>query len=132
MIVILKSLRNVTKSNLLITIYSCITIRDARPRLSCLLEKNQDACLIAVRDDGADLVVVDGGSVLRAITDFNAQPIISEIYGNGSTKYSERPAVVVVKKGSPIRGLGKYLVHYVISKKIIEKIRETFCLFQPI
>ncbi|KAL2743774.1 transferrin-like [Vespula maculifrons] len=79
--------------------------RDARPRLSCLLEKDQDACLIAVRDDGADLVVVDGGSVLRAITDFNAQPIISEVYGSGSTKYSERPAVVIVKKGSSISGL---------------------------
>ncbi|KAF7382963.1 hypothetical protein HZH66_013365 [Vespula vulgaris] len=79
--------------------------RDARPRLSCLLEKDQDACLVAVRDDGADLVVVDGGSVLRAITDFNAQPIISEVYGSGSTKYSERPAVVVVKKGSSISGL---------------------------
>lgn len=79
--------------------------RDARPRLSCLLEKDLHDCLKAVRDDGADLTVVNGGSVMRAITAFNAQPILSEIYGAGSTEYSERPAVVVVKKGSSISGL---------------------------
>lgn len=79
--------------------------RDARPRLSCLREKGQDDCLKAVRDGGADLVVLDGGSVMKATTEYNAQPIISEIFGPGSTKLNERPAVVVVKKGSSITGL---------------------------
>lgn len=80
--------------------------RDARPRFDCVLEKDEDACLKAVRDNGADITVIEGGSVKRAINDFNAKPIVAETYGEGSTKISERPAVAVIKSGSSINGLG--------------------------
>jgi len=62
--------------------------------------------LKAVRDNGADITVIDGGSVKRAIDDYNAKPIIAETYGEGSTKFSERPAVAVIKSGSSINGFG--------------------------
>lgn len=80
--------------------------RDARPRLDCILEKDEAACLKAVRDNGADITVIDGGSVKSAINDYNAKPIVAETYGEGSTKISERPAVAVIKSGSSINGLG--------------------------
>ncbi|XP_071625718.1 transferrin 1 [Temnothorax longispinosus] len=79
--------------------------RDARPRFDCILEKDEAACLKAVRDNGADITLIDGGSVKRAINDYNAKPIVAETYGKGSTKVSERPAVAVIKSGSSINGL---------------------------
>lgn len=80
--------------------------RDARPRFDCILEKDEIACLKAVRDNGADITVINGGSVKLAINDYNAKPIVTETYGEGSTQNNERPAVAVVKSGSPINGLG--------------------------
>lgn len=80
--------------------------RDARPRFDCILEKDEIACLKAVRDNGADITVIDGGSVKLAINNYNAKPIVSEAYGEGSTQFNERPAVAVVKSGSSISGLG--------------------------
>ncbi|KYQ51459.1 Transferrin [Trachymyrmex zeteki] len=80
--------------------------RDARPRFDCILEKDETECLKAVRDNGADITVIDGGSVKRAINEYNIKPIIAETYGEGSTKLSERPALAVVKSGSSINGLG--------------------------
>ncbi|KZC11090.1 Transferrin, partial [Dufourea novaeangliae] len=79
--------------------------RDVRPKLECGLEKTQDACLNALKEDRTDLVVLEGGSVLRAIREFNASPIIAETYGPGATKLGERPAVAVIKKSSSINGL---------------------------
>ncbi|KAG8041094.1 hypothetical protein G9C98_002082 [Cotesia typhae] len=79
--------------------------RDARPRLDCKLEKDQEACLTTLRDEGAELVILTGGAVKKAIEEFNVKPIIAENYGNGSTKFSERPAVAVVKKDSSINKL---------------------------
>lgn len=61
----------------------------------------------AVRDNGADITVIDGESVKLAINDYNAIPIVAEAYGEGSTKFSERPAVAVVKSNSPINSLSK-------------------------
>lgn len=81
--------------------------RDARPRFDCILEKDRDACLKAVRDNGADITVIDGGFVKLAIRDYNTKPIIAETYGAGSTKLGERPAVVVIKSGSAINNLGE-------------------------
>lgn len=80
--------------------------RDARPRLDCILEKDEASCLKAVRDNGADITVIDGRSVKQAITSYNVKPIVAEVYGEGSTNFSERPAVAVVKSGSSINGLG--------------------------
>ncbi|XP_014488934.1 PREDICTED: transferrin [Dinoponera quadriceps] len=80
--------------------------RDARPRFDCILEKDQDACLKAVRDNGADITVIEGGSVKLAIKDYNAKPIVAETYGDGSTRHGERAPVAVIKNGSPINGFG--------------------------
>ncbi|XP_015610061.1 transferrin [Cephus cinctus] len=79
--------------------------RDVRPRVECLREQNEASCLTAVRDNGADLVVLDGGSVIEAIQQYNLQPIISETYGNGTTEFGERAAIAVIKKGSNINNL---------------------------
>ncbi|XP_076630362.1 transferrin 1 [Colletes latitarsis] len=79
--------------------------RDVRPKLECKMEKDEDSCLKAVKEDKADLVVVEGGSIARAIKDYNAVPIIAETYGQGTTNNSERPAVAVVKESSGINKL---------------------------
>lgn len=80
--------------------------RDARPRFDCILEAQEEICLSAVRDNGADITVIEPGSVARAIQHYNAKPIVAEAYGEGSTKFSERPAVAVIKSGSSINGFG--------------------------
>ncbi|OAD51936.1 Transferrin [Eufriesea mexicana] len=79
--------------------------RDVRPKLECTLEKNLDDCLMATKMGNADLMVLEGGSLLRASKEFNAVPIVAESYGPGSTNYSERPAVAVVRKSGPINKL---------------------------
>ncbi|KAK0169137.1 hypothetical protein PV327_002883 [Microctonus hyperodae] len=80
--------------------------RDARPKLDCIKKKDQNACMIALKNKDVDLIMLDGGSVKKAIDDFNAKPIMAENYGPGATEMSERPAVVVVKKNSYINSLG--------------------------
>ena len=77
--------------------------RDVRPRIDCLMEQNQDACLSALRNEGADIMVLDGGLVLNATRNFNVKAIIAENYGLGSTKMGENAAVAVIKKDSPIK-----------------------------
>ncbi|XP_031847327.1 transferrin 1 [Nomia melanderi] len=79
--------------------------REVRPKFECVREKDQAACLKALQEGKADLVVLDGGAVLQAIRDVNAQPVAAETYGPGTTKNGERPAVAVVKKSSPISKL---------------------------
>lgn len=78
-----------------------------RPKYDCTLEKSQDDCLKAIKENNADLMVVSGGSVLRATKEYNTVPIIAESYGPGSTNFNERPAVAVVSKSSSINKLGK-------------------------
>lgn len=84
--------------------------RDARPRFDCILEAQEESCLSAVRDNGADITVIEPGSVARAIQHYNAKPIVAEAYGEGSTKFSERPAVAVIKSGSSINGFGTIFI----------------------
>ncbi|KAG6800752.1 transferrin 1 precursor [Apis mellifera caucasica] len=79
--------------------------RDVRPKYDCTLEKSQDDCLKAIKENNADLTVVSGGSVLRATKEYNTVPIIAESYGSGSTNFNERPAVAVVSKSSSINKL---------------------------
>lgn len=85
--------------------------RDARPQLDCIQEQNQEACLIALRDDAADLIVIDGADVKEAIEEYNVKPIVVESYGIGQTQYHEIPAVAVVKKNSMITNLGKLITN---------------------
>ena len=79
--------------------------RDIRPKIECILEKNQEACLKSLKEDNADLLIVQGGSVLRAVKEYNAKPILAETYGEGSTKLGERPAIALIKEGSTIKTL---------------------------
>ncbi|KAL7301182.1 hypothetical protein TKK_0006152 [Trichogramma kaykai] len=79
--------------------------RDVRPRFDCILQKDEEACLKSLRDDGADLLVMSGERVEYAIKNYNIRPIVAEAYGPGSTEFSERPAVAVVKRGSYIKSL---------------------------
>ncbi|KAJ8681899.1 hypothetical protein QAD02_017691, partial [Eretmocerus hayati] len=85
--------------------------RDVRPRFDCILEKDENACLKALRDDNADLLVMSGERVDYAIKNYNIKPIVAESYGSGQTEFSERPAVAVVKRGSYIKSL-----HYLKRK----------------
>ncbi|KAF7995583.1 hypothetical protein HCN44_006690 [Aphidius gifuensis] len=80
--------------------------RDARPQLDCIQEQDQEACLIALRDDAVDLIMIDGADVKKAIEEYNVKPIVVESYGIGQTQYHEIPAVAVVKKNSMITNLG--------------------------
>ncbi|XP_058797852.1 transferrin [Phymastichus coffea] len=79
--------------------------RDARPRFDCILEKDEDACLKALQDDGADLLIMSGEKVEEAMKNYNVKPIVAESYGLGETEYSERPAVAITKRGSYIKSL---------------------------
>lgn len=79
--------------------------REVRPKPECMLEKSEDACLKAVKDGNADLTVAEGGSVARAIKEFNSVPLIVESYGLGSSELGERPAVAVVSKSAGINKL---------------------------
>lgn len=81
--------------------------REVRPKFECTRGKDQASCLKTLQEGKADLVVLEGGEVLQAIRDVNAQPLAAESYGPGSTKDSERPAVAVVKKSSSIKKLGE-------------------------
>lgn len=80
-------------------------IRDARPRFDCILEKNEENCLKALQDDGADILVMAGERVYDAIKNYNVKPIVGESYGIGETEFSERAAVAVIKRGSYIKSL---------------------------
>lgn len=82
-----------------------------------------------------------------AINNYNAKPIVSEAYGEGSTQLNERPAVAVVKSGSSISSLGirvcvfkmqtfyievkSYIcsesikIYYILKKKVNESLVKT-------
>lgn len=87
-------------------VYFFCKSRDARPQLDCIQEANQDACLTALRDEAADLVMIDGADVKKAIEEYNIKPIVAESYGTWQTKFSEVPAVAVIKKNSVISNFG--------------------------
>lgn len=71
--------------------------RDVRPRFDCVLEESTLKCLETVRDNGADIITLDGGFVDKAKKHYNLKPIVSELYGNLGGSYY---AVAVVRKNS--------------------------------
>ncbi|CAF4957928.1 unnamed protein product [Pieris macdunnoughi] len=71
--------------------------RDIRPKLDCVQEASEDACLKSVQDNGSDLASVDGMRVASASKKYNLHPVFHEVYGeNKIPNY----AVAVVKKNS--------------------------------
>nr|AAN03488.1 transferrin [Mastotermes darwiniensis] len=76
--------------------------RDIRPAFDCVQETTLHDCLKTVRDDGADVITLDGGEVYTAQRQYNLKPIIAEKYGeHGALYYS----VAVVKKSSTYRSI---------------------------
>lgn len=73
--------------------------RNIRPRFGCIEEKNIFDCMKTIRDNGADIVTLDGGLADIAQRDFNLKPIVAEQYGRKGDAYY---AVAVVKKSSKI------------------------------
>ncbi|XP_018576299.1 transferrin [Anoplophora glabripennis] len=76
--------------------------RNIRPRFDCVVEKNVYACLNTIRDNGADIITLDGGLVDLAQREYNLKPIVAEQYGPLGGSYY---AVAVVKKGSSYQSL---------------------------
>ncbi|XP_076250329.1 transferrin 1 [Rhynchophorus ferrugineus] len=73
--------------------------RDIRPRFDCVLEENVHACLSTIRDNGADIITLDGGLADVAEKQYNLKPVLAEQYGPAGGSYY---AVAVVKKSSSI------------------------------
>lgn len=74
--------------------------RNIRPRFDCVEEKDVFDCFKTIRDNGADIITLDGGLVAKAQAEFNLKPIVAEQYGNQGGSYF---AVAVVKKDSPYK-----------------------------
>ncbi|XP_060524310.1 transferrin [Cylas formicarius] len=74
--------------------------RDIRPRFDCVLEPTVQDCMARIRDNGADIITLDGGLVDVAQKDYNLKPIVAEQYGPTGGSYY---AVAVVKKDSTIQ-----------------------------
>ncbi|XP_041979733.1 transferrin [Aricia agestis] len=75
--------------------------RDIRPRLDCVQEASDEACLKSVQDNGSDLAGVDALKVATADKMYGLHPVFHEVYENKQPKY----AVAVVKKGSNINNV---------------------------
>ncbi|XP_013134127.1 PREDICTED: transferrin [Papilio polytes] len=108
--------------------------RDIRPRIDCVQEESEDACLKSVQDNGADLAAVDDMRVASASKQYNLHPVFHEVYGD---KKTPNYAVAVVKKDSNVNKIedlrGKRSCHnsfgsfsglaaplfYLINKKLI-------------
>ncbi|CAK1555445.1 unnamed protein product [Leptosia nina] len=71
--------------------------RDIRPKLDCVQESSDEACLKSVQDNGSDLASVDGMGVASASKKYNLHPVFHEVYGNNKIP---NYAVVVVKKNT--------------------------------
>lgn len=71
--------------------------RNVRPRFDCVQEKSIDNCLKTIRDNGADIITLDGGHADQAKREYNLKPIVGEKYGPLGGAYY---AVAVVKKSS--------------------------------
>ncbi|PNF38524.1 Transferrin [Cryptotermes secundus] len=76
--------------------------RDIRPAFDCVQETTLHDCLKTVRDDGADVITLDGGEVSTAQREYNLRPIIAEQYGEHGALYY---AVAVVKKSSTYQSI---------------------------
>ncbi|KAI5637697.1 transferrin domain-containing protein [Phthorimaea operculella] len=77
--------------------------RDIRPRLDCIQEASEDACLQNVQNNGADLASVDDMKVASASKKYNLHPVFHEVYGD---KKTPNYAVAVVKKGTTYNNIG--------------------------
>ncbi|KAK4883705.1 hypothetical protein RN001_007024 [Aquatica leii] len=71
--------------------------REVRPRFDCILKDSVVDCLKIIRDNGADIITVDGAFVDKAKKHYNLKPIVSELYGPLGGSYY---AVAVVRKNS--------------------------------
>ncbi|CAH0552540.1 unnamed protein product [Brassicogethes aeneus] len=71
--------------------------RNVRPRFDCVEEKDVFDCLKTIRDNGADIITLDGGLVAKAQAEYNLKPIVAEQYGPLGGSYY---AVAVVKRNS--------------------------------
>lgn len=71
--------------------------RNVRPRFDCVIEKSIDDCLKTIRDNGADIITLDGTIVEKAKNEYNLRPIVAEKYDSDDGSYY---AVAVVKKNS--------------------------------
>lgn len=71
--------------------------RNVRPRFDCVREDSLETCMKTIRDNGADIISLDGGHAADAVSNYNLKPIVGEQYGNQSDSYY---AVAVVKKES--------------------------------
>ncbi|KAJ3640628.1 hypothetical protein Zmor_027180 [Zophobas morio] len=76
--------------------------RNIRPRYACVQEKTVYDCMKTIRDNGADIITLDGGLVDTAQREYNLVPIVGEQYGNLGGSYY---AVAVVKKGSSFNSI---------------------------
>ncbi|XP_045769490.1 transferrin isoform X1 [Maniola jurtina] len=76
--------------------------RDIRPKLDCVQESSEAACLKVVQDNGADLAAVDGLRVASASKQYNLHPVFHEVYGSTKTP---NYAVAVVKKNTPFNNV---------------------------
>ncbi|CAG4974989.1 unnamed protein product [Parnassius apollo] len=109
--------------------------RDIRPKIDCVQEESEDACLKIVQDNGSDLAAVDDMRVAAASKKYNLHPVFHEVYGDAKTP---NYAVAVVKKNTVINNIedlrGKRSCHnsfgtfsglaaplfYLINKKAIK------------
>lgn len=71
--------------------------RNVRPQFDCVKEESIENCLKTIRDNGADIITLDGGHAHDAVNNYNLKVIAGEKYGNTTDSYY---AVAVVKKGS--------------------------------
>ncbi|PSN50992.1 Transferrin [Blattella germanica] len=76
--------------------------RDIRPAFDCVQEAGLHECLRTIRDDGADVMTLDGGEVFIAQRQYNLKPIVAEQYGEHGSLYY---AVAVVKKSSSYQSI---------------------------
>ncbi|CAH0720176.1 unnamed protein product, partial [Brenthis ino] len=76
--------------------------RDIRPKLDCVQEANEEACLKSVQDNGSDLAAVDDMRVAAASKKYNLHPVFHEVYGKDKTP---NYAVAVIKKNSPFNNI---------------------------
>ncbi|WP_147291042.1 PhnD/SsuA/transferrin family substrate-binding protein, partial [Alteriqipengyuania lutimaris] len=76
--------------------------RDIRPAFDCVQESTNQDCMATVRDNGADVITLDGGDVFTAMREYNLKPIIAEQYGEHGSMYY---AVAVVKKSSSYQSI---------------------------
>lgn len=74
--------------------------RNIRPRFDCILEQDVYNCLKTIRDNGADIIALDGGLVDVAEREYNLKPILAEQYSATGGSYY---AVAVIRKHSTIQ-----------------------------